>query len=521
MSDKKIPGVDADYNEAPLGDLQTQPDGCQPRPRTPDVAHSPIGDSRQDTCSTQPVSGEVESSVLGATNLVQITPDQEHIDESGPALVTPPQGDCVPELPMGTVNVANVLRLLPDKDAVVRTLLLLALYPEGQGLPSHEVEELLSLPRRTRARVKKELLKRDWAVVAPAPGSDREDIWTLRPSIRETLVAMPDGDHAGLHALACKGRSRMPSGPNPYEFGGRKYGSVCERDVAVVLAALGARTKPQARYREILSCVGYDWVANETRDWRADFLVVRTAGESRAWAVVEVAGVRGDPSYKATLRAKERTCLQAGVPWVSLGTNLTAIPEFIDRLDVIVGEREKLRKDEAGSRVPNSMMPHTTAGGVYVDPRAVNDGRRHLPPCRVVHEESSGPWEQLPAERAIRQAREALDAKRDVEWSDAKRRLRAAMEAAWAAEDEADDREAEARLLVDALAWKQSRFEEGLRREEGLARDVARTHDAEEALRIADERARFEEFGALLDDEDDGPPSFDGGGSEGRLSDAL
>jgi len=144
------------------------------------------------------------------------------------------------------MNPKNLLGLIePDeiKKNHIRVVLTLMGAPEGEGLTTSTLEQLLSISKRTLARVKPVLVDLGLAAIHPAPGSNDEDVWSVTDTTRKQLTKSDALDLSALSLVVCK----PSAGPDPLQFGKRKYRSVLEREVAVCLTCLGVRHPRSSR----------------------------------------------------------------------------------------------------------------------------------------------------------------------------------------------------------------------------------------------------------------------------------
>ena len=388
------------------------------------------------------------------------------------------------------MNPKNLLGMIePEKIKKnhIRTLLTLMGAPEGEGFTTSTLEKLLSISRRTLGRVKPVLVDLDLATVATSTGSKDEDVWSLTPATRKQLTASGSMDLSALSTSATK----KAKGPNPLEFGSTKYRSVLERDVAVCLTCLGVAFKPEVSYRKILKLSSPDgWDETSIPDWRCDFIVRVSDVDVKVHGVIEVAGVKGNPAYRATLKQKELALVPVGVPFLQLDgvEHLDRIPEFIGTLRERAADLARAaRVSSPASRIPGGA--YVTPSGRHVDPRGIKkkleSGETRRPPPSLYPEAPADEARptlpvETPEERELRRAEDALYERRYEEQKVAVAALRAKFKAKWAEEDAKATAEARVAMLAAALEWDEKQRESRKRRtnepthanEEGERRDL-------------------------------------------------
>lgn len=142
-------------------------------------------------------------------------------------------------------------------------------------------------------------------------------------------------------------------------FGGHKYGSPLERDVALVLTGAKLRFEVQQPYTSFVKT---------ERAWTADF-VVKTRVEHEAINVVVEATGRSDAA--ATIDEKVKALDGAHVPYVVVrgpGDLDGLVQRVVEVAKAAVAERVTVKSD--GPLIPDDQKPRVI-GGVYVNPRAV------------------------------------------------------------------------------------------------------------------------------------------------------
>lgn len=151
-------------------------------------------------------------------------------------------------------------------------------------------------------------------------------------------------------------------------FQGTKYHSPLERDVAVALTGARLRFEVQQPYSSFVTT---------DRLWTADFVVKARVEQEVLSVVIEATG-RADAA--ATVEEKVKVLDGAGVPYVVVRGH-----GDLDGLVQKVIERAKAAAAavQMTPTVPEPddgrPKPHTTKGGVYIDPRAVRDRTKPAP----------------------------------------------------------------------------------------------------------------------------------------------
>jgi len=109
-------------------------------------------------------------------------------------------------------------------------------------------------------------------------------------------------------------------------------------------------------------------------------------GQEYAQGLIEVAGVKGNPAYRATLKEKELTLVPVGVPFLQLDDvdDIKKIPEFIKLLEVRAADLARSARVASSSSPTIPGSSYVTSTGVHVDPRGIKKtlepGEVRLPP---------------------------------------------------------------------------------------------------------------------------------------------
>jgi len=360
------------------------------------------------------------------------------------------------------MNPKNLLVLIEPEEIKknhIRVLLTLMGTPEGEGLRTSTLEDLVAVSKRTLGRLKPVLIEIGWASVLPATGSNDEDVWSITSATRQQLTASGPLDLSALSLAASKPRK----GPDPLRFGKTKYRSVLERDVAVCLACLGVRYQAEFSYRKLIGHKSAaEWDETSIPDWRCDFIVEVADNEVKGHGVIEVAGVKGNSAYRATLRAKKLALAPVGVPFLQLDgmADLVKIPGFIEGLR----SRTAARASQSTTRHSSPDGSHVTTDGVYIDPRAVNKkmdpGETRRPPPSLYPttppEDASWRIQETPEERELRRAEEALEEQRHGALMAARMAVREEFKARWDEEDAVATAEDRVTTLAAALEWEEA-----------------------------------------------------------------
>ena len=306
------------------------------------------------------------------------------------------------------MNPSNFFTLLEEKQATnneFRVVVNLFQAAEGQGLSTAKLASLLSLDKRTLGRIKRNFNEWGWVTYSK---TGKQDIWTLSPEIREIITS---GETLDLSVLT-QPPGKKTKGPDPHSFDGNRYASVIERDVAVVLAALGPKVETQFSYRQLLRSVhGQDWDETSIPNWTADFIVQVDRAGCQVHGIIEVGGVKGVSAYEVTLKRKEIALAKAGVPYLFLRDYLE-LSKLLTFLTELREEAARLTVASA-AKTPTTGSPYMS-GGVYIDPRAIGQG-----PEAAAARYSGPTLPKMPPEHLqdleLWLAKDALTARRDAD----------------------------------------------------------------------------------------------------------
>ena len=167
-------------------------------------------------------------------------------------------------------------------------------------------------------------------------------------------------------------------------------------------------------------------------------------GGVHAHGVIEVAGVKGNPGYRANLKQKELALVPVGVPFLELDNadDLDQIPAFIASLEKQVANKAaSLRASSTGS---TGLGAYVTASGRHIDPRGIKkklqpgEIRKPLPsmyPEPPADEVRSSMPVMTPEERELQRAKDALWEQRYEEVQKEVVAVRARFKAEWAEQD--------------------------------------------------------------------------------------
>lgn len=288
-------------------------------------------------------------------------------------------------------------------------------------------------------------------------------------------------------------------------FGGVKFGSSLERDVALVLTGARLRFEVQQPYTSFVTT---------ERAWTADFVV--TVGGVKV--VVEATG-RADAA--ATVDEKVKVLDGSKVPYVVVrghGDLDGLVQKVVERAKAAATARARAEP----ATVPDPQKPHVTAGGVYVDPRAVRRPGYVPTPAPLVHRDPLPPLPAPPpipglelADHELRRLEELQEAEDDrylqERLSAARAQARADLAQLRASETPEQKKERAAGLLrADREKWRAAAEAERRQRAAERQRDQA---EAEAAAYQLDD-GEHELTGEESAEEDELPDDTEAGRSE-------
>ena len=358
--------------------------------------------------------------------------------------------------------------------------------PAGKGFTTSNLMKVLNVSLRTLTRVKEEGVKLGWLVTGGSDGPRSEHVWALTEQFRATVTLDDENATADLKDLATAADGIEQRRELALTFQKRKFRSMPERDVAVILHSTGTTWRAEFPYKTLMPNASIP-------DWVADFVVKEGSGDAVAIGVIEVAGVKGLPEYLATLQRKG-AALEGRYAYLEIlsEADYRKIGPWVVALRAQAEERQRRRgwvDMEPG--VPDAERKHAyeNANGVYIDPRGIKkrrpegvDPAPHWP--AYGHPAPLPRIDPDPEDARLRRAREAVEDRRDQEQQaairEACKRIREEFQAKWDAEDAVTDKEEVARRLSDALEWDQAQYR---------ARRVKKL--AEEAKKVADEDAKY------------------------------